>query len=196
LIVPIGHWVIEAACRQLCAWRANAAACDLTLAVNVSASQFRQADFVAQVEQILKVTGANPARLKFELTESVVLDDVTDTIEKMKALKTLGVGFSLDDFGTGYSSLAYLRRLPLDQLKIDRSFIRDVDSNVGDAVIVQTIIGMAASLGLEVIGEGVENEGQRAFLHRHGCPIFQGFLFSRPVPVEAFEVRLSRPDGW
>jgi len=125
----------------------------------------------------------------------VVLDDVADTIEKMKALKVLGVGFSMDDFGTGYSSLSYLRRLPLDQLKIDRSFVREVESNTGDAVIVQTIIGMAHSLGLKVIAEGVENHGQREFLFRHGCPAFQGFLFSRPVPLAMFEQLIRRSAG-
>jgi diguanylate cyclase (GGDEF)-like protein/PAS domain S-box-containing protein len=191
LIVPIGHWVLETACTQLREWQHNPATRDLMLAVNVSARQFRQPDFVVQVHEVLASTGANPARLKLELTESVVLDDVADTIEKMKALKLLGVGFSMDDFGTGYSSLSYLRRLPLDQLKIDRSFIRDVETNSGDAVIVQTIIGMANSLGLKVIAEGVENEGQRQFLNRHGCPNFQGFLFSKPVPVSIFEKLLD-----
>jgi EAL domain-containing protein (putative c-di-GMP-specific phosphodiesterase class I) len=161
------------------------------LAVNVSARQFRQADFVDQVRSIIDASGANPLRLKLELTESVVLDDVADTIEKMKALKLLGVGFSMDDFGTGYSSLSYLRRLPLDQLKIDRSFIRDVETNAGDAVIVQTIIGMAGSLGLKVIAEGVENEAQRRFLNLHGCPTFQGYLFSKPVPAPIFEELLG-----
>ncbi len=187
LIVPIGHWVLETACTQLREWQNSPETCDLMLAVNVSARQFRQPDFVEQVHAVLAGTAANPARLKLELTESVVLDDVADTIEKMKALKLLGVGFSMDDFGTGYSSLSYLRRLPLDQLKIDRSFIRDVETNPGDAVIVQTIIGMANSLGLKVIAEGVENEAQRQFLNLHGCPTFQGFLFSKPVPLSVFE---------
>jgi diguanylate cyclase (GGDEF)-like protein/PAS domain S-box-containing protein len=191
LILPIGHWVLAEACRQLGQWRDDPATSELVLAVNVSARQFRQADFVNQVHGLVTDNGVDPARLKLELTESVVLDDVADTIDKMRALKDLGVGFAMDDFGTGYSSLSYLRRLPLDQLKIDRSFIRDVDSNSGDAVIVQTIIGMAASLGLKVIAEGVENESQRAFLNRHGCPTFQGFLFSRPVPLSAFEQLLN-----
>ncbi len=191
LIVPIGRWVLETACTQLREWQYNPATSDLVLAVNVSARQFRLPDFVDQIEEVLQSTGANPARLKLELTESVVLDDVADTIEKMKALKVLGVGFSMDDFGTGYSSLSYLRRLPLDQLKIDRSFIREVETNTGDAVIVQTIIGMANSLGLKVIAEGVESQGQREFLNRHGCPTFQGYLFSRPVPVAVFEKLLK-----
>ena len=197
LIVPIGRWVLETACQQLREWQHNPATCDLMLAVNVSARQFRQPDFVAVVHVVLESTGANPARLKLELTESVVLDDVADTIEKMKELKKLGVGFSMDDFGTGYSSLSYLRRLPLDQLKIDRSFIRDVETNSGDAVIVQTIIGMANSLGLGVIAEGVENEAQRKFLNRNGCPNFQGYLFSKPVPLSVFEQLLgsAAPDA-
>jgi diguanylate cyclase (GGDEF)-like protein/PAS domain S-box-containing protein len=191
LIVPIGRWVLETACNQLREWQRNPATCDLVLAVNVSARQFRQPDFVEQIEEVLQSSGASPVRLKLELTESVVLDDVADTIEKMKALKVLGVGFSMDDFGTGYSSLSYLRRLPLDQLKIDRSFIRDVETNTGDAVIVQTIIGMANSLGLKVIAEGVESEAQRQFLSNHGCPTFQGYLFSRPVPLAIFETFLK-----
>jgi diguanylate cyclase (GGDEF)-like protein/PAS domain S-box-containing protein len=196
LIVPIGRWVLETACMQLREWQQNEATSHLVLAVNVSARQFRQPDFVDQVEKILLAAGVDPSCLKLELTESVVLDDVADTIEKMKALKVLGVGFSMDDFGTGYSSLSYLRRLPLEQLKIDRSFVRDVESNTGDAVIVQTIIGMAQSLGLKVIAEGVESHGQRDFLSRHGCPAFQGFLFSRPVPAAMFELLIPPlPDG-
>ena len=195
LILPIGRWVLETACIQLREWQHNPQTQNLMLAVNVSARQFRQPDFVEQIEEILQATGANPAHLKLELTESVVLDDVADTIEKMKALKVLGVGFSMDDFGTGYSSLSYLRRLPLDQLKIDRSFVRDVETNTGDAVIVQTIIGMANSLGLKVIAEGVESHGQREFLSRHGCPAFQGFLFSRPVPLAMFESLIKQQPG-
>ncbi|HZV53523.1 MAG TPA: EAL domain-containing protein [Rhodocyclaceae bacterium] len=191
LIIPIGAWVLETACKQLRTWEDNPVMCNLRLAVNVSAKQFHQPDFVEQVRSTVERTGANPHRLKLELTESVIIDDIADTVEKMKTLKSMGVGFSMDDFGTGYSSLSYLRRLPLDQLKIDRSFIHEVESNSGDAVIVQTIIGMARSLGLDVIAEGVEKEGQRQFLNRNDCPEFQGFLFSQPVPVSVFETLMK-----
>jgi diguanylate cyclase (GGDEF)-like protein len=187
LIVPIGQWVLETACAQLKAWERDPALRHLVLAVNVSARQFRQADFVAAVRNALDANAANPARLKLELTESVVLDDVDDTVAKMSALRAVGVGFAMDDFGTGYSSLSNLKLLPLDQLKIDRSFVRGVASDTGDAVIVRTIIAMAQSLGLNLIAEGVEDEAQRQFLNDHGCGAFQGFLFSRPVPVDDFE---------
>ncbi|WP_232096411.1 EAL domain-containing protein [Denitratisoma oestradiolicum] len=191
LIIPIGGWVLETACAQLNQWEKMPVARGLKLSVNVSARQFRQADFVPQVSEILQRMGTNPALLKIELTESLVLDDVTGTIEKMHALKAMGVRCSMDDFGTGYSSLSYLKRLPLDQLKIDRSFVRDIATDEGDAVIVQTIIGMAHNLGLDVIAEGVETEAQQEFLVRHGCTVFQGFLFSRPLPVAEFESMLE-----
>jgi diguanylate cyclase (GGDEF)-like protein/PAS domain S-box-containing protein len=187
LIVPIGNWVLETACAQLKAWQDNAATRHLIVAVNVSARQFHQPDFVDNVCRILERTGAEPTHLKLELTESVVVDDMADTIEKMKALKSKGIGFSMDDFGTGYSSLSYLRQLPLDQLKIDRSFISEVDSNVGDAEIVKTIIAMAQALGLDVIAEGVEKEAQHRFLNSNDCNAYQGFLFGHPVPVSVFE---------
>jgi diguanylate cyclase (GGDEF)-like protein/PAS domain S-box-containing protein len=187
LIVPIGLWVLETACRQLSAWRDKPAARDLVLAVNVSAKQFHQPNFVDVVCRVLDQTGAPADRLKLELTESVVIDDIADTQEKMHQLKARGIGFSLDDFGTGYSSLSYLRHLPLDQLKIDRSFIHEVATNAGDAVIVQTIIGLAQGLGLKVVAEGVENEAQRQLLDRNACPSFQGFLFGHPVPIAEFE---------
>ena len=191
LILPLGHWVLEAACRQLAHWAARPATADLTLAVNVSAHQFRQAGFVDQVLAVLKNTGANPQRLKLELTESLLVDNVEDIIGKMFALKAKGVGFSLDDFGTGYSSLAYLKRLPLDQLKIDQSFVRDVLSDPNDAAIARTVIALAASLGLGVIAEGVETEAQRDFLAASGCHAYQGYLFSRPLPVDKFEELLA-----
>jgi EAL domain-containing protein (putative c-di-GMP-specific phosphodiesterase class I) len=179
--------VLTTACAQIKAWSVAPATRELRVAVNVSARQFRQPDFVAQVEQVLAQTTADPSRLKLELTEGMVLDDVRNTFETMHALKLLGIGFSLDDFGTGYSSLSYLTRLPLDQLKIDQSFVRNLPDNTNDAVIVQTIITMAMSLGLDVIAEGVETEAQREFLGRHNCNAYQGYLFSRPLPLPEFE---------
>ena len=195
LILPIGHWVLEAACIQLERWSHDAAARDLQLAVNVSARQFHQPDFVEQVQRVLERSGADPARLKLELTESLVLDNVKDTISKMRAIKLLGVSFSMDDFGTGYSSLAYLTRLPLDQLKIDRSFVLNLPGNRNDSIIVQTVITMGRSLGLNVIAEGVENEAQRVFLESYGCHAYQGFLFSRPLPLAEFEKFLLQHSG-
>ena len=190
LILPIGLWVLQTACAQLKAWESVPACSDLQLAVNVSARQFRQTDFVAQVAAVLQQTGARAQQLKIELTESVVLDDVADTIAKMNAFKTMGVRFAMDDFGTGQSSLSYLTRLPLDQLKIDQSFVRNIGIKPADALIVQTIIGMANNLGLEVMAEGVETQAQRAFLELHGCGLCQGYLFGRPVPVVEFESSL------
>ncbi len=183
LILPLGRWVLQTACEQLVAWSAQPHAAGLTLAVNVSARQFRQSDFVAQVLEVIEYTGANPHRLKLELTESLLLNDVEDIIGKMTELKARGVGFSLDDFGTGYSSLAYLKRLPLDQLKIDQSFVRDVLTDPNDAAIVRTILALARSMDLAVVAEGVESEGQRRFLLNNGCHGFQGYLFGRPGPV-------------
>jgi len=192
LICPIGQWVLETACSQLLTWEGDPDARHLHLAVNVSARQFRQPDFVEQVRQALSKRKFAPERLKLELTESVVLDSIDEAASKMRSLKEMGVHFSMDDFGTGYSSLAYLTKLPLDQLKIDQSFVRNIGVNPTDSAIVQTIIGMAGNLGIEVIAEGVETEAQRAFLERHGCLICQGYLFSKPVPLEAFE-HLLRP---
>jgi diguanylate cyclase (GGDEF)-like protein/PAS domain S-box-containing protein len=187
LILPIGQWVLETACAQLKLWSDDALTRELQVAVNVSARQFRQADFVEQVRRVVLSSGIDPTRLKLELTESLVLDNVEDTIEKMNAIKLLGVLFSMDDFGTGYSSLSYLTRLPLDQLKIDRAFVSQLPDNRSDAIIAQTIVTMGRSLGLNVIAEGVETEAQHAFLESHGCHAYQGFLFSRPVPVDEFE---------
>jgi diguanylate cyclase (GGDEF)-like protein/PAS domain S-box-containing protein len=195
LILPLGHWVLEAACTQLAAWATQPELTHLTLAVNVSALQFRQSDFVAKVLAVLKNTGANARRLKLEITESMLVDNVQDIIEKMFALKAKGVGFSLDDFGTGYSSLSYLKRLPLDQLKIDQSFVRDVMVDVNDAAIAKTVVALAHSLGLGVIAEGVETEAQRDFLETHGCHAFQGYLFSRPLPIEALMQFLQQREG-
>ncbi|MBI5891416.1 MAG: EAL domain-containing protein [Nitrosomonadales bacterium] len=191
LIVPIGLWVLRTACALLKSWQGDATTRDLTLAVNVSAKQFRNPDFVAQVQRTLLETGAKPALLKLELTESIVLENVGDTIAKMRELKLLGVSFSMDDFGTGYSSLQYLKRLPLDQIKIDQSFVRDIVKDANDAAIVQTIIAMSEVLGLNVIAEGVETEEQRVFLDLRGCHAFQGYLFGKPVPARDFEERLK-----
>lgn len=189
LILPLGRWVMETACAQLVAWSASPGTQHLTMAVNVSAREFHQPDFVALVRALLDKTGANPCRLKLELTESLLLSDVEDAIAKMSELRSVGVGFALDDFGTGYSSLSYLKRLPLDQLKIDQSFVRDVLTDTNDAAIVRTILSLAQSLDLSVVAEGVETQGQRDFLERSGCKAFQGYLFGRPVPVD--DLRLN-----
>jgi diguanylate cyclase (GGDEF)-like protein/PAS domain S-box-containing protein len=191
LIVPIGLWVLQTACMQLKAWQDDAQTRSLTLAVNVSAKQFRQADFAASVKRTLVESGASASQLKLELTESIVLENVEDTINKMRELKLLGVSFSMDDFGTGYSSLQYLKRLPLDQIKIDQSFVHDINNDNNDAVIVQTIIAMTAALGLNVIAEGVETQSQLEFLEDSGCHAFQGYLFSKPIPLLAFSGLLA-----
>ena len=188
LILELGQWVLEAGCRTLADWQMQPAMAGLTLAINVSIRQFRHPGFVAQVCDVIERTGIDPKRLKLELTESLLVDDMEVTIGKMMALKARGVGFSLDDFGTGYSSLSYLKRLPLDQLKIDRSFVRDIMSDQNDAAIARTIIALGGSLGLAVIAEGVETEDQWRFLARNGCGAFQGYLFSRPLPLKAFEL--------
>jgi diguanylate cyclase (GGDEF)-like protein/PAS domain S-box-containing protein len=191
LILQLGAWVLENACTQLTSWDRQPELCGLNLAVNVSVHQFRQDEFVEQVLSVIKKTGANPMRLKLELTESLMVQNIEDIIVKMHALKSHGVGFSLDDFGTGYSSLSYLKRMPLDQLKIDQSFVRDVLTDDNDAAIAKTIVALAQSLKLEVIAEGVENQAQRAFLIDAGCRAYQGYLFSQPLPIDAFE-KLAR----
>ncbi len=191
LILPLGHWVLETACIQLATWAAKPEMTHLTIAVNVCAHQFQQADFVDQVITVLHRTGANPQRLKIELTESMLVANVEKVITKMHALKAEGVGFSLDDFGTGYSSLTYLKRLPLDQLKIDQSFVREILTNANDAAIARAVITLA-SLGLGVIAEGVETEAQRDFLAGSGCPAYQGYFFSRPLPLDGFEAYVQQ----
>jgi EAL domain-containing protein (putative c-di-GMP-specific phosphodiesterase class I) len=163
----------------------------LQIAVNVSACQFHDPNFVSQVSEMLGRHKIKPGRLKFELTESLVLDNVEEAVIKMQALRNFGVYFSIDDFGTGFSSLSYLTKLPLDQLKIDQTFIRNMCMNDRDAVVVQTIIGMANNLGIEVIAEGVELESQRAFLEKHNCNLCQGYLFSQPLALDAFEAKLK-----
>lgn len=191
MILPIGHWVMETACSMLVNWAMHPVMKHITVAVNVSPRQFRQVEFVDQVLGVLSHFGADPKKLKLEITESLFVDNVEDLIEKMNALRNVGISFSLDDFGTGYSSLSYLKRLPLDQLKIDQSFVRDIMDDPNDASIAQTIITLAQSLGIEVIAEGVETEAQKAFLLNHGCKLFQGYLFSRPVSESAFRELFS-----
>jgi diguanylate cyclase (GGDEF)-like protein len=193
LILHIGAWVLRTACAQMAAWQDEPQCSHLQVSVNVSARQFRHPDFVRQVTDILQETGAKAHLLTLELTESLVLDNVDDAIEKMHQLRTKGVRFSVDDFGTGYSSLAYLTRLPLHQLKIDQSFVRNLGTRDTDDVIVQTIIGMGRSLDLEVIAEGVETPGQKDFLARHGCDLYQGYLLGRPMPLDAFDALMKAP---
>jgi EAL domain-containing protein (putative c-di-GMP-specific phosphodiesterase class I) len=187
LILPLGQWVLETACHQLAAWAKQPAMAYLSVAVNVSPRQFHQTDFADQVLATLERTGANPHRLKLELTEGMLVTNVEDVIAKMMRLKHIGVGFSLDDFGIGYSSLSYLKRLPLDQLKIDQSFVRDILMDPNDAAISKMVIVLAESLGLTVIAEGVETVEQRDYLAGHGCYIYQGYLFSRPLPAAELE---------
>lgn len=185
LILPIGEWVLRTACEHLKLWDDNGLAIN-HLAVNVSPRQFRQPIFVNQVKEILEQTGADPNQLGLELTEGMVIDNILDTIEKMEALKKLGIELSIDDFGTGYSSLTYLKKMPLDILKIDQSFVRDIETDSSDAAIVDTIISMATHLDLKVIAEGVETRFELDFLEGKGCPLYQGYLFSKPVPNEQF----------
>ncbi|WP_158240704.1 EAL and GGDEF domain-containing protein [Telmatospirillum siberiense] len=192
LILPLGSWVLETACAQLAAWATRMETAHLTLAVNVSAHQFRQTDFVELILTTLDRTGADPRKLNLELTESALLDDLDDAVAKMAMTKVSGLRFSLDDFGTGYSSLAYLKRLPVDQLKIDRSFVTDGPSDPA-AAIAKGIIFLAQSLGMDVIAEGVETERQLSFLKNCGCGNYQGYLFSPPLSPEAFEDFLSKP---
>ncbi|MFD2450264.1 EAL domain-containing protein [Vogesella fluminis] len=186
-ILPIGRWVLRSACQTLARWARQPQYAALTLSINVSIRQFRHAGFVDEVRAILAETGAPPARLKLELTESIVIDNVDDTIRKMNQLRQMGIRFSMDDFGTGYSSLSYLKKLPLDQIKIDQSFIRDMTSDADDAAIVTAILSISRSLALQVVAEGVETESQQQFLYDHGCELFQGFLYGRPMPLAELE---------
>lgn len=183
LILPLGRWILATACAQLVVWSTVDDKSHLSIAVNVSARQFHQADFVQDVQQALRASGANPQRLALELTESQLLNDVDGVVAKMTALKAMGVRFSLDDFGTGYSSLSMLKRLPLDQLKIDQSFVRDVLTDPQDASIIKAIVTLGASLELQVMAEGVETVAQRDALMALGCQKFQGYLFGRPAPA-------------
>ncbi len=191
LILALGDWVLQAACTRLARWAGRPGLDALVVSVNVSARQFRQPDFAARVRQALRASGARPRQLRLELTESLLLNETEETIAKMESLRAEGVGFSLDDFGTGYSSLSYLKRLPLDQIKIDRAFVRDVLGDPNDAAIVRTILALAHSLDLQVVAEGVETTRQLEFLRQHGCRAFQGYLFGRPAPAEALEQALQ-----
>ncbi|HEX8978823.1 MAG TPA: EAL domain-containing protein [Parasulfuritortus sp.] len=193
LIVELGQWVLDAACAQLRRWQDVPGMEDLRLAVNVSAKQFHQPDFIDLVRSSLAASGADPRQLKLELTESVILENVDLVIARMNQLNDMGVCFSLDDFGTGYSSLSYLKRLPLSQIKIDQSFVRDIPGDRNDAAIVEAILAMSRSLRLHVIAEGVETVDQKDFLHRHGCMAYQGYLFGRPLPVDEFVAHVSAP---
>lgn len=192
LILPLGNWVLETACAQLARWSGKPSLAHLTISVNVSTRQFNQPDFVDQVLSVLARTGASPNRLKLELTESLLVSNFDDVIAKMNTLQTHGVGFALDDFGTGYSSLSYLKRLPLDQIKIDQSFVRDILIDPNDAAIAKMVIVLADSLGLLVVAEGVETQAQKDALAKQGCHAYQGYLFSRPLPIDEFEAFLSR----
>jgi EAL domain-containing protein (putative c-di-GMP-specific phosphodiesterase class I) len=192
LILPIGQWVLETACTQLKAWQQDVLTRELTLAVNVSAKQFRKPDFVAQVQAAIQRHAIDPKLLKLELTESLLQENIEETIGIMTLLHVIGVQFSLDDFGTGYSSLQYLKRLPLDQLKIDQSFVRDIANQGSDIAVVRAIIAMARSLDLDVIAEGVETEEQKQLLLNNGCSSFQGYLFCRPIPIEQLDALLKQ----
>jgi len=193
LILPIGLWVLESACAKLKQWE-HPNRQTLKMAVNVSSRQFRQPNYVSEVEEVLKKSGVNPALLKFELTESLVLEDVVGSIEKMYELKKLGVTFSMDDFGTGYSSLSYLAQLPLSQLKIDKSFIDNIPGEKNNEMITRTIIAMGEGMEINVIAEGVETQAQKDFLITHGCNFFQGYLFSQPLPNDELEAFLD--ENW
>jgi diguanylate cyclase (GGDEF)-like protein/PAS domain S-box-containing protein len=194
LILPIGQWVLDATCAQLKIWQQNPLTQNLVLAINVSAIQFHQDDFVEQVLATIARHNIDPTRLKLELTESMLVKNINDIITKMETLRKIGVSFSLDDFGTGYSSLQYLKILPLDQLKIDQSFVRDIATDTSDRAIVLTIIIMAHSLNIDVIAEGVETQEQKKFLLAKGCSHYQGYLFSKPVPIDKFEALLNKAD--
>ena len=190
MILPLGEWVLREACKTLKNWETggpeNGGFFLLRIAINVSPKQFRQSSFVSQVKKTLEEFQLDPCRLEIELTEGVVIADADDTIRKMHALKSLGISISIDDFGTGYSSLAYLIKLPIDVLKIDQSFVRDITCDKNNSVIVKTIISMAQHLKMNVIAEGVETEAQLKHLAIQGCRIFQGYLFSKPLVSEEF----------
>jgi EAL domain-containing protein (putative c-di-GMP-specific phosphodiesterase class I) len=195
LIIPIGHWVLEAACAQLAEWQRLPDRAHLSIAVNVSVRQFRHPDFIDEVMTCVRRAGIRPDRLKLELTESLLAENIDAAIAKMRNLKDMGVRLSVDDFGIGYSSLSYLKRLPIDELKIDRGFVKDILTDGNDAAIAGTIIGLCRNLGLEVIAEGVETEEQREFLARQGCQRYQGYLFCRPLPITQLEAFMENRSG-
>ena len=195
MIEPIGQWVLETACKQLRVWSRNEYSRNLTLAVNISALQFRQSDFVEQIKALIQRYSINPKLLKLELTESLLINDIDRVVVTMNSLNELGIRFSLDDFGTGYSSLQYLKQLPLTQLKIEQSFTRDILTDANDEAIISAIIAVAHNLGLNVIAEGVETEAQRKLLLKKGCKDYQGFLFSKPIPIEEFDDLLKHTDS-
>lgn len=184
-IVPIGRWVLQQACAQLALWQQSPHTRALKLAVNVSSRQFKQMDFTQQVLSALQASGAQAQGLVLELTESLLIDDIEGTVSKMQELHRRGVRFALDDFGTGYSSLSMLRQLPLDAIKIDRSFVRDASAS-SSATLVRTITAMARSLGMQTIAEGVETPAQQATLLAQDCRFYQGYLFARPMPPAQF----------
>jgi diguanylate cyclase (GGDEF)-like protein/PAS domain S-box-containing protein len=194
LILPIGAWVLRSACQQLTCWQANEATRGLHLAVNVSALQFSQPDFVAQLRSLLDESGFPPGLLQLELTESLVISQVEEVIQRMAVIRELGVQLSMDDFGTGHSSLSNLRRLPIQQIKIDQSFVNNLPGGVSDIAVLRAIIALGDALGLAVIAEGVESEDQRAVLEANGCRYYQGHHFSPPVPLDEFESRTQ--SGW
>ncbi len=195
LILPIGLWVLKMACAKLKQWEQYPDRKTLHMAINVSTRQFRQPNYVLEVESVLKESGINPALLEFELTENLVLEDIVGSIEKMSELKKLGVSFSMDDFGTGYSSLSYLTQLPLSQLKIDKSFIDNIPGSKNNETIVRTIIAMGDGMEIKVIAEGVEIDAQKEFLLSNGCHFFQGYLFSTPISEDELETFLDRNTG-
>lgn len=186
LIISLGKWVLEHACEQVKKWEILWHSA-LHVSINVSVKQFQEAHFYPMVEGILKRTGVRADLIKFELTESLIVDHVEETIAKISKIRALGVKFSLDDFGTGYSSLSYLKKLPLDEFKIDQSFVRDISTDINDAMIVKTIIDMASNFDFEVVAEGVETQAQLQFLTENGCRIFQGYFFGKPLPYEEIE---------
>jgi len=195
LILPLGDWVLETACRQLATWADREETASLTIAVNISALQLRQPNFIKDVLATLERTGAKPHYLEFELTENMLVENIEEVIAKMSELKLHGIKFSLDDFGAAYSSLSYLQRLPLDRLKIDRAFVRDILTGAKGGAIAQAIVSLSHAMSLSVLAEGVETEEQREYLVGLGCHTYQGYLFSWPVPFGEFEMLLTRQES-